>query len=102
MAISSGRHRIKKMTNAEEYFGVGEIFEYSPISEPDTSVLVEVVDGHGSFSSMADCGCDLCDLNRWCNTPSNRVMIEGKMWPYTPNCRSLSRSDEKDVYFKVI
>lgn len=103
MAVSSGRCNIKKMTDAEEYFEVGEIFWYSPISEPDTCVIVKVVDSHSSFSSMAGRPCDLCDLSKWCRLLSNQVKMEdGSLQSFSPNCIPGNRSDGKDVYFKVI
>lgn len=100
MAVSSGRCRIKKMTRVSEYFNVGEVFEYSPVTDPSTSVLFEVVENRNSDFTL---GCDLCGLRRWCNDELNQaVSKEGEMEPFIPNCMPLFRSDEKDVYFKAI
>jgi hypothetical protein len=100
MAVSSGRCRIKKMTEVREYFKVGEVFEYSPVTEPNTCVLFEVVENRDSDFIL---GCDLCSLRRWCDSESNQVEMEdGSMSPFIPNCLPRFRSDEKDVYFKKI
>lgn len=100
MAVSSGRHRIKKMTWADEYFEVGEIFEYSPVNEPDKCALFAVVENRNSVFTI---GCELCGIRQWCNSELNQaVSKEGEMEPFIPNCMPLFRSDEKDVYFKAI
>jgi hypothetical protein len=98
MPISSGRCRIKKMTKVSEYFEVGETFEYSPLTEPDTCVLVKVVE-----TEEYDLGCDSCDLRQWCDSETNQVEMEdGSMQSFTPNCWMHLRSDKNDVYFKKI
>jgi hypothetical protein len=101
MAVSSGRRKpIKEMTEAKEYFGVGDRFMYSPHMDKSTLLYLEVVEMKGIPSYKE---CLKCALFNWCGEEANYTTDNyGAFTNYVPRCHKSDRLDGTDVYFKEV
>lgn len=91
MPVSSGK--IVAMTERWQDFPVGELFRYSPLSEPGVEMVLcaeYIPDGDGGRMCNNE-----CRIRKYC-----KQVIGGNDSEWVPQCSRFSRCDEKSVYFK--
>lgn len=97
MAISSGNSNIKTFSKPGEYFSVGELFTYSPLSQPGVTVLAEV--SYVEDIKRVGLSCTHRILQQWCCKDNNQ---DDNQNYWKPACGRWERRDGDNayVYFK--
>ncbi len=94
MAICSRNNRIQKMTRPHQYFSVGEVFEYTPVTDNGITMILEPFP---AGVNKGKCG-RFCALSKICCQHGNTV--DGMY--FTPACASYDREDDQYVFFKLV
>lgn len=108
MAVSSGRgKKPMAMEYTKEYFDVGDVFIYSPLNDPDVSIVVTPVPWKSIGTDWLEDGKDCknyCAIYKWCGNFHNKMFNTktNRLESYKPVCAGSLRTDKTSVFFKEL